>query len=152
MIGRGKPILVQALIVAVETEVKIEPAVAIIIGSGNGSKCSLGRLCKRKRIGLQTKGSILLIEEEQRSFGTDDQQILVTIIVQVGEERAGSRIEDRNPGHFGDIFKCSIPSIAVKPVREARRLADIKVVKAIIVKVTYGNAIVAVDINPTGAV
>ena len=59
-------ILVEAEIVAVEAEVNIEAAIAVIIGDGGVGEASFGRFGEAESIALDLEGAIAAIEKEER--------------------------------------------------------------------------------------
>jgi len=90
VVGKREVVLLDPLIVIIQTEVNIQAPVAIVIAEGCAGEGSLRRLRESKRVGLQTELPIPLIEKEQRSAGGDDDQILIAIVADVREKRARS--------------------------------------------------------------
>src|SRR5437660_10911151 len=83
---------------------------------------------------------------------THDDQVLATVIVDVGEKRAGRVFDDPDFGCLLDVFERSVSSIAIKTIRQTGRLAHINIIETVIVDVAYRNTIVTVDINAASAI
>ena len=56
------------------------------------------------------------------------------------------------PEAFGDVFERSVAAIAIEPVGQARGLADVEIVEAVVVDVGDRDSVVAVDVDAAGAV
>src|SRR3984957_9329139 len=147
-IGRRVVILVQAKIVAVEAEVDIETAVAIAVGQRCMRERSLGRSLELEGIALDQKRSVALIEEEQGAAAANHQQVLPPLVLKVGEQRTSGVVEHPHSRFFSDVFEAAIAPVAVEPVGQARRLANIEIIEAVIIEITHRDAIVAVNVNP----
>ena len=145
-------VLIRALIVGVEAEVDIEPAVAIVVGGGRAGERSLRRIGELKRVGLEAKFAAALIQEQQRTVGAYDDQILPAVVVEVGENRAGRIFEQSDSGRLGDVLERSVAAIAIEPVGKAGGLADVEIVEAVAIDVADRNAVVAVDVDAAGAI
>src|SRR5260370_28232829 len=74
-------ILVVALVISVEAEINVQPAVAIIVGNGRAGKSSLRRSCELEGVRLQTEFSQSLVAEKQRATGPNDDQILRPAVI-----------------------------------------------------------------------
>src|SRR5208283_3685554 len=152
IIRRRILVLVGALVVDVEAEVDIQPAVAVIIGNRRSRKGALWRGSELKRIRLLAKLAAALVQEQHRAVCPHHDQILTPVIIDVDQERARCVVEDADTRRLRDVLKRPIASISIKPVRKAARLANIEVVKSIAVDVANGNTVVSVDINAASAV
>ncbi len=51
-----------------------------------------------------------------------------------------------------DVFESSITAIAIKPVRKARRLADVEIIQTVVVDIAGGQSIVSVDFDAASSV
>ena len=60
--------------------------------------------------------------------------------------------ENADSGCLGYVLKRSIAPVAIEPIGKACRLANVKIVEAIVVDVTDRNAVVPVNIDAGGAV
>ena len=145
-------VLVQSQVVAIHAEIDIQASVAVVVGDRRMRECSFGRMRKLEGISLNRECAISLIEEQQWAAATYHQKILQTSVLKVGEERAGSVVQYTDAGLFGDILKRSVAAVAVEPIGQSRRLADVQVVVAIIVEVAGGHAVVAIHINAARAI
>ena len=75
-----------------------------------------------------------------------------TFIFEVGKNGAGGGVQNSQAGLFGDVFESAIAAIAIEAIGQAGRLADVKIVKAVVVKIACRDAIVAVDVDVGSAV
>ena len=85
VIRSWKFVLPSSLIVGVQTEVDIEPAVAIIIGDGRAGKCALRWSGELKSIFPLSELSLAIIDEEQRPIRPHNDDVLPTGIFEVGK-------------------------------------------------------------------
>ena len=93
-----------------------------------------------------------MIQEEQRATAANHEEILMPLVLKVGEESARGIIEYTDSGFFCYIFKCSIAPVTVKPIWQASRLADIEIVETVIIEIARCHAIVTVNINAASSV
>src|SRR5580698_327174 len=152
VVGRRILILVRALVKSVEAKMDVEPTVAVIIRHRRAGKSSLWRIRKDKGVRLLPKLSSALVQEQHRAGGLYDNQILPPIIVDVDNKRARRVLDDADSRSFGNVLKCSIAAIPIKPVRKTAGLAHIEIVKSITIDVANRNAIMSVDIDATSAI
>jgi hypothetical protein len=145
-------ILVQTQVIHVRAEVDIETAVAIVVGQRGVRKRSLRRPGKSESIPLKRERTISLVQEEQRAGAADDQEVLKSFILKVREQSARGIVKNADAGSFSDVFECAVSPVAVKPVGKTSRLADIEVVKAVVVEIARGNSGVVVKVNGTGII
>src|SRR5437660_11142441 len=148
-IGSRIVVLIKAEIVAVETEVNIKSAIAIVVGDGRVCECALRRFRKLESIWLALEGAVSLIDKQQRTVCADNQQILQPSVLKISEQSAGRAIEDAHPGSVGYVFKGAISAIAIKTIRQARRLANVQIIKPVIIEVSGGNSVVAINVDAT---
>ena len=152
IIRRRILILVRALVIDVEAEVDIEPAVAVVIGHRCAGKRSLRRRSELKRIRLLAKLAAAFIQEQHRAVCPHDDQVLPSVVVDIDKKRARGVFDDADARCFRDVLKGSVASISIEPVRNAAGLAQIEVVKSVAIDVANRNAVVAVDIDAASAV
>ena len=152
VIGDWIVILVEAEVVHIRAEVNIEASIAIVVGYGGVREGSLRRTCKPEGIALDGEGAVALIEEEQGTGAANDEQVLEPPVLKVGEQSAGGTVEHADAGFFRYVFKGSVTAVAVKPVWQSGRLADIEVIEAVIVEVARRHAIVGINVDADGAV
>ena len=145
-------VLPRALVVGVEAEVNVEPAVAIVVGGGRSGESSLRRVRELERVGLLAKLAAAFVQKQQRAVGAHHDHVLTAIIVEIGEERAGRVFQDAQAGRFGDVLKRSVAAVAVEPIGQARRLANVEIIETVVVDVGDRNAVVSVDVDARGAV
>src|SRR5208283_3935222 len=105
----------------------------VVIRQRSMRKRSCGRIRETERIAFQREFPIPLIEKQQGSRGTDHEKILKSLVFEIREKRASSAIQNTDASGFCDIFESAIASIAIEPVRQARRLAYVQIVESIVV-------------------
>ena len=101
---------------------------------------------------LSGKFSVALVQEQQRAAAANHQKILHALVLEIGEQRAGGVIQHSDAGCFRHIFKCSIAAIAIEAVGKSRRLADVEIIKSVVVEISGGQAVVAVDVDADSAI
>ncbi len=152
MIGTGIFVLAGALIEDVETEIDVEPAVAIVVGYGCAGEGALRRRGEVEGVWLLVKFSVAVVQEEQRAVGADYDEVLAAVIVNVDEEGAGGVFDYAYAAGLRDVFEGAVAAIAVEAVGQASGLADVEIVEAVIVDVADGDAVVSVDVDAAGSV
>ena len=152
VVGHGEAVLVQSLVVAVKAEINVQPAVAVVIAESSARKGALGSLSEAESIRLQPKSSPGVITKQQRAGGTDHDQVLVPVVVYIGEQRTGSVVQHPHAGCFGHVFEGPIAPIPVKAVGQAGRLANVEVIEPVVVNVACRDPVVSINIDPAGAV
>src|SRR5882724_2644574 len=78
-------ILVEAYIVAVQTEIDIESSIAVIVRRGSVRKGTLRGLDKLESITLALELSIPLIQEQKRPTAANHQQVLQPLVLEISE-------------------------------------------------------------------
>src|SRR5439155_14371428 len=143
----GISVAVESAVIAVKAEVDIEPAVAVVVGERRSGKGPLRLLGEPEGFRHQAEPTVPLVQKKQRpSIGYND-KVLVAVVVQVGEQRARAAAQNTNTRRFGHVLECAIAAVPVKPVGKARWLADVEVVKPVVVDVSDGHAIIAVNVH-----
>ena len=145
-------ILIEPQIVAIEAEINVEASVAVVVGDRCVGECSLRRPRELKGVPLDRERAVSLIEKEQRAPATHHQQVLQPLVPKIGEERARSAVQHSDAGLFCHVFKSPVALVSIKPVRQSCRLADVKIVEAIVVIVAGRHAVVAVHIDAARAI
>jgi hypothetical protein len=87
-VGNGIAVLIESLVIGVKAKVDVEATVTIVISNGGVSEGSLRRACESECIFLWRELAFSIVHKEQRTGGTDNQQILKSAILEIGEERA----------------------------------------------------------------
>jgi hypothetical protein len=144
--------LIGALVVDVEAEVDVEPAVAVVVGDGCAGERALWFVGEMERVWLELKFSVAVVEKQQRAACANDDRVLASGVGKIGEERAGGVIEEAQAGAFGDVFESAVAAISKEAIGQAGGLADVEIVEAVAVDVGERDAVVAVDIDAGGAV
>src|SRR5580700_5455423 len=152
VIGNGIFVLIGSLVIDIEAKINVEPAVTVVVGDGSAGESSLRRVGEMKRIGLLAKLSAALVEEQKRAVRAHNYNVLASVVVEVGKKSAGGVFEDAQAGCFRDVLERSISAISIKTVGQARGLADIEIVEAVVIDIGDGDSIVPVDIDAAGAV
>ena len=93
-----------------------------------------------------------LIDEEQRTATTNDQKVLQSAVVEVRKQRARRIIEYGDSGLFRYIFKGPVAAIAIEPIGQSRRLADVEIIKSIVVIITGSHTVVAVHVDTPSSI
>src|SRR5258708_2522912 len=145
-------ILGQTEVVAVETKIDIEAAVVVVVGHRSMGEGALRGACELKCVALEGKCSGAVIEKQKWAAATNDEEILHTLIFEIGEQRAGGGVEHTDAGFFGDVVEGAVAAIAIETIGKSRRLADVEVVETVVVNVGGGEAVVAVDVDAARAV
>ena len=97
-----------ALVVRVEAEINVEPAVAIVVRNGRAGEGSLRRIRELKRVGLLAKLAAAFIQKQQRAVGAHHDDVLAAIVVEVGEQRAGCVFQ--NAQADDSVMSSNVPS------------------------------------------
>src|SRR5262249_54970919 len=84
-IWRGITILISSLVIEIEAEINVEPAVTIVVGDGCAGERALRRIRELKGVWLVDELATTLIHEEQRPGSAHDDQILAAVVVEVSE-------------------------------------------------------------------
>ena len=104
--------MIGALIVDVETEIDVQPAISVVIGGGGAGKGPLRRPGELKRVRLTTKLAAALVEEQKRTVGTNDYQVLPAVVIQVSKQCAGRVLQNSQPGAVGNVFERPVSSVS----------------------------------------
>ena len=145
-------VLVEPQVVAIQAEINIQTSVAVVVGDRRMGKRPLRRALELERVLLDRKRSIALIEKKQRTTTANDQKVLPSFVFEVCEQGARRVVQHADAGLLRHVFQRPIAPVAVEPVWQARRLADIQVIESVIVVVTRGDPIVAVNIDAAGTI
>ena len=152
MIRRGIFVLPRALVIGVQAEVNVEPSIAVVVGNGRAGERSLRRVRELERVRLLPKLAAAFIQKQQRAVGAHHDHVLAAVVVEIGEQRAGRVFQDPQAGGFGDVFERSVAAVAIEAIGQARRLANIEIVEAVVVDVGDRDAVVSVDVDAARAV
>ena len=105
-----------------------------------------------KGVGLLAEFAGAIVQKIDRAVGTHHDHVLMPVVVEIGEQRARCAFENAEPGRFSDVFKGSVAAIAIKPVGQTRRLANVEIVQTIAVNIGEGNAVMTVNIDAGRAI
>ena len=152
VIGDWIVILIEPHIVGVSAEVDIQASVTVVVGERGVSESASWRGGEFECVALELEAAIALIDEKQRAAAADDKQILTAPVVEICKQSAGGAVEHANAGLLGDVFKGAVAAIAIEAIGKAGRLAYIEVVKSIVVEVSGGDPIVAVNVDAAGSI
>ena len=103
--------------VRVDAQVKIQKAVAVVVGHRDRRQHALQRLAKLKGVGDDGKPAFV-VEEKERLRPGGEHEILVAIVVDVGEERLRGVVEHAKPCAFGRVLERAIAARPVKAIGE----------------------------------
>ena len=105
-----------------------------------------------ERIGLPAKGSVSLIQEQQRTGATHHQQVLQAGVAKIRKQGAGRVVQYTHPGVFCYVLQCAVAAVAIEPVGQASRLRNVEIIEAVVVVIARSYSVVAVKINPAGSI
>ena len=145
-------VLPGALVVGVQAEINVEPAIAIIVRDGRAGESSLRRIRELECVGLLAKLAAAFIQKQQRAVGAHHNDVLAAVIVEIGEQRARRIFQDPQAGRLGDVFERSVAAIAIETIGQAGRLANVKIVEAVVVDVSDRDSVVPVDVDARRAI
>ena len=152
VVGRRIPVLIHSLVVAVQAEIDVEPSVAVVVGQGDSGKGPLRWLGKAERLRLMLKRPVPKVPKEQRAARPYHDQVLVTVVINIGERGAGSVVENAHACRLGNVFKSPVSTVSVQPIGKAGGLANINFVEPIVVSVSASDTIIPVNVNSTSPV
>ena len=84
---------------------------------------------------------------EHRAVGADNHQVLPSVVREVGKERASGIFQNAQSGRLGSVLERTVSAIAIEPVRQPGRLANVEIVETICVEVANRHAVVAIDVD-----
>src|SRR5262249_8370123 len=130
----------------------IEATVTVVVSCSCVRECSLGRIEKLEGVPLERKRSVALIQKQQRPAAANHQQVLNTLVFEVGEQSARAVVEHRYAGFIRPVFESAIGTVAVEAIRKPSGLADVQIVESVIVKVASCYSVVTININTACAI
>ena len=83
------------------------------------------------------------LTEEQRARAREQDEVLVAVVVHVGEERLRTCDRGRDACGLGHVLEGAVALVAEEAVGQALGLGDVEVVQAVAVEVAHGHAVVA---------
>ena len=84
--GRSGLVLADADEVAVGAQVQVDEAVAVVVRHRRRGQRSLQRLLELERVRVAGEVALAVVDEEQRAAAREQDQVLVAVVVHVGEE------------------------------------------------------------------
>src|SRR5690242_15564266 len=105
VIRAGIPVLASTLIVDVEAEINVEPAIAVVVGGSRAGEGSLRRRSKLKRVRPLAKFAAALIKKQKRPIGAHHDQVLTAVVIEIGEDGACRILQYSNSRSFGDVLE-----------------------------------------------
>src|SRR5262249_866698 len=105
-----------AHVVVVKAEVDIETSIMVVVRDCRMCEASLWRLRKFECVALERVFSVGLIQEEQRTVVADDDQVLHSLVVEVGKQSTGGVIEHAASGFLSYGFECPTSAILIETV------------------------------------
>ncbi len=103
-------------------------------------------LANRKPSSTAVKCPLAVVQEENRFGRRRQHQILVAVVVDVGEERRGGVVQDAEARLVGDVFESRVAAIPVEPIGQSGRLGDVEILEAVAVHVADRDAVMPVRI------
>ncbi len=132
--------------VRVDAQVHVEEAVAIEVGHRDAGEHALQRLREAEGAIDLREAPCAVVGEDQRLKARGDHEILVAVVVHVGEERVRGVVEQAQARAFGDVLERAVAAGAEQQVGQAGRLRHVQVVEAIAVGVADRHAVMAVRV------
>src|SRR5215469_3346904 len=86
-------ILIEARVVAVQAEIDVEASIPVVVGGGGVRERSRRRIGKPESIRFEQESSVSLVPEEKRAAATDDQEILVSPVLEIRKQGASAAVE-----------------------------------------------------------
>ena len=93
-----------------------------------------------------------MVQEKQRPAAADHEEVLEPFVLEIREQSASRAVQYTHSGRLSHILERAIAAIAIEPVRKTRRLADVEVFQAIAVKISHGQAVVPINVDPARSV
>ena len=143
---RARLVLARAVVEGIDTEVEVEKPVAVVIGHGDGHGGALEPPLEAEGVLYPGEAPTSVVREEDRSRAHGEHQVLVAVVVHVGEERLRRVVEYREPSPLRHVLERPITPSPVESVRQARRLGHVDILAAVPVGVPDRDAVVAVGI------
>src|SRR5260370_37535508 len=97
------------------------------------------------------EGAVAVVEKQGRASAAQNHQVLPAYVAQIEKQSAGGLVENIDAGLRGDVHKPSL-NIFIQAVGQAAGLADIYLVRSVIVDVADRDAVAAIDLDPCGGV
>ena len=144
--GRARLALARAVVEGIDAEVEVEEAVAVVVGHRHGHGRAAERLLEAERAGDVREAARAVVREQHRPRAQAQDQVLVAVVVHVGEERLRGVVEDVQARALRHVLEGAVAPVPVEPVRQARGLGDVDVVEAVAVGIPDRDAVVAVRV------
>ena len=89
------------------------------------------------------KCAFAVVDEQDRPGARQQDQVLIAVVVDVGEERLRRAIEDGDTGRFGDVLERAVSGVPEQAVGQTVGLRHVEVVEAVAVDVADRHAMMA---------
>jgi hypothetical protein len=140
-------VLAGAIEIGVDAEIQIEKAVPVVIGHGNRGERALQRAFETERVLDLREPPGAIVHEQHRTDAGREHEVLVAVVLDVGEERLRRVVQNPDPGTFRDVLERSITARTKQPVRQSSRLAYVQVLQSVPVRVADGDAVMCVRVT-----
>ena len=87
-------------------------------------------LLEAEGLGIAREAALAVVDEQQRPAARQQDQVLVAVVVHVGEERLRRAVEHRHARGLGDVLERAVALVPEEPVGQAFGLRDVEVVRA----------------------
>src|SRR5215469_4747006 len=111
-------ILVESQIVVVRAEIEVEASVPVVVGGGSVRERSRRRMSKPEGIRFEQEFSVSLVLKEKRATGADDQEILVSAVLEVRKQGASCAVEYADSCSVCHVLEGAVTTVAVQAVRQ----------------------------------
>jgi hypothetical protein len=154
VVGHGGACLVlaRAVVERIDAQVEIEEAVAVVVGHRHRHGRALESPVEAERVGDAGESALSVVQEEDRSRAQAEDEVLVAVVVHVGEEGLRRVVEDGQARPLRRVLEGAVTPGPVEPVGKPRRLGDVEVLEAVAVGIADRDTVVAVRVPGQHAV
>ena len=133
--------------IGVHAHVQIQKTVPVVVGHRDRRQDALKRLGEPEGIRRERETPLAVVDEEQQASRRRDDQVLIAVVVDVGEERLCRVVENGDARVGRDVLEGGVAAIAVQTVGQSGRLRDVQIVEAISVGIADRDAVMTVRVT-----
>jgi hypothetical protein len=144
--GRARLPLADTVVEGVHAQVQVEEPVAVVVADRHPHGRTLQGAGEPEGVRVPREAAGPVVAEEDQSRGTRaerEDEVLVAVVVDVGEERVLRVLQDAEPGALRHVLEGTVAAGPVQPVGKPVRLADVHVLPPVPVDVGDRDAVVA---------
>ena len=148
VVRRGCPrfLLAGAEKVRIDAEIKIEKAVAVVVGHRDGGQDALQRLTEAKGVRDVREAAFAIIDEEQRLRPGGEHEVLVAVVLDVDEQRLRRVVEHAESRTLRHVLERRITPGPEETIGKAGRLSDVEIFQPVAIGISNRYAMMAVRI------